>query len=588
MQTLDRDSAGLAAAHEELVEIDRSLRLILRGQPEPPKDEKAWAIHSTRLRRHNERRRLKAQIPVIRDLIRRRQDLWAVYNDRARPYPSHKGLPDLPREVLGIILSQYDTNGPDRDYTEPVPNRGRDIVQDIQSIRLSCRQLNDEASRLLVPHVSIEMTTDSMEHLEKVIAHPFIGPGVKCLRLILPYYPSEMVDSRVVFKQVQIRRRIRLWERTYQPGYYVEQLQVKLDRAYAAYKELHKQQEEMKQSLGESLAQLIRRMPGITQLEIYDEPVTEGLKILGWNASQSPTSGKKLNTSLDFYKDVMDNLTERYTVPFLKWEDYDYLEGDHVLTMEDVGFVRKLLVYLGTAGIKLTRLPIKPSAPKDLSGFKCDDDEKTALQALAENLQHFHFSTGTQKKNKLRSGRELTAVSSFMSPLSRMPNLQVLVVDFEGMMKARARCTHYTPILSQTPQRPLKKLALRCVNIKGPAFGKFLASLNSSLDLVIYKCKMVDGTWRELIDTMKELADPARPSGKHLRLLEFMFPSGAEVDSLGSKQFEHIFGWSGGASRLSGNGEERLSLASAYVLHKCNVVENPLSTPPIVQILNSN
>ncbi|KAF5520292.1 hypothetical protein CGCA056_v008733 [Colletotrichum aenigma] len=284
------------------------------------------------------------------------------------------------------------------------------------------------------------MATDSMKHLEKVIAHPLVGPGVKCLRLILPYYPSEMADSRVVFKQVQIKREIRLWERTYQPEYYVEDLQVKLDRAYAAYKELHKQQEEMKQSLGESLTRLIRRMPGITQLEIYDEPVTGGLKILGWNASQSPTSGKKLNTSLDFYKDVMDNLTERYTVPFLKWEDYDYLKGDHVLTMEDVGFVRKLLVYLGTAGIKLTRLSIKPSAPKDLSGFKCDDDEKTALQALAENLQHFLFSTGIQKENKLRSGKELTAVSSFMSPLSRMPNLQVLAVDFEGMMKARARC----------------------------------------------------------------------------------------------------------------------------------------------------
>lgn len=210
MQTLDRDSAGLAAAHEELIEIDRSLRLILRGQPEPPQDEKAWAIHGTRGHRRSERRRLKAKIPVIQDLIRRRQDLWAVYNDRARPYLSHKGLPGLPREVLGIILSQYDTNGPDRDYTEPVPNRGRDIIQDIQSIRLSCRQLNEEASRLLVPHVSIEMTTDSMEHLEKVIAHPLVGPGVKCLRLILPYYPSEMADSRVVFKQVQIKREIRL------------------------------------------------------------------------------------------------------------------------------------------------------------------------------------------------------------------------------------------------------------------------------------------------------------------------------------------------------------------------------------------
>ncbi|KAJ0367115.1 hypothetical protein COL26b_011400 [Colletotrichum chrysophilum] len=371
-----------------------------------------------------------------------------------------------------------------------------------------------------------------------------------------------MADSRVVFKQVQIRRQIRLWERTYQPEYYVEHLHAKLDRAYAVYKELHKQQEEMKQTLGESLAQLIRRMSGITQLEIYDEPVTGGLKILGWNASQSPTSGRKLDTSLDFYKDVIDNLTERFTVPFLKWEDHDYLKGDHVLTMEDVGFVRKLLVYLGTAGIKLTRLSIKPSAPKDLSGI--------------------------QKENKLRSGKELTAVSSFMSPLSRMPNLQVLAVDFEGMVKARARCTHYNPILSQTPQRPLKKLALRYVNIKGPAFEKFLANLNSLLDLVIYKCKMVDGTWRKLMDTIKELADPARPSGKRLRLLEFTFPSGAEVDSLGSKHFGHIFGWGGGSGRLTGNGEERLSLARAYVLHKCNVVENPLSTPSIVQILNSN
>ncbi|KAJ0355824.1 hypothetical protein COL154_011187 [Colletotrichum chrysophilum] len=338
-----------------------------------------------------------------------------------------------------------------------------------------------------------------------------------------------MADSRVVFKQVQIRRQIRLWERTYQPEYYVEHLHAKLDRAYAVYKELHKQQEEMKQTLGESLAQLIRRMSGITQLEIYDEPVTGGLKILGWNASQSPTSGRKLDTSLDFYKDVIDNLTERFTVPFLKWEDHDYLKGDHVLTMEDVGFVRKLLVYLGTAGIKLTRLSIKPSAPKDLSA-----------------------------------------------------------VDFEGMVKARARCTHYNPILSQTPQRPLKKLALRYVNIKGPAFEKFLANLNSLLDLVIYKCKMVDGTWRKLMDTIKELADPARPSGKRLRLLEFTFPSGAEVDSLGSKHFGHIFGWGGGSGRLTGNGEERLSLARAYVLHKCNVVENPLSTPSIVQILNSN
>ncbi|KAK2760592.1 hypothetical protein CKAH01_05278 [Colletotrichum kahawae] len=311
-------------------------------------------------------------------------------------------------------------------------------------------------------------------------------------------------------------------------------------------------------------------MPGITQLEIYDEPRTGRDKIMSWNANS--------------YHSLLSNLSERCMVP-LKWEDHDYLGNEPVLMMFDVSAVRRLLVHLGTAGSRLTRLSIKTSAPRDFTGLKCEANEQAALQALAENLQHLHFWTGTQKENKLRSGKELLAVSSFIGLLNSKPNLQVLDMDFEGMMKARIRSHHYTPILSKTPRKPLKKLVLRNANLSATAFGEFLANLNSSLDLVITGCEMADGTWGELMDTMKELADPARPSGERLRLLAFRDLSGAEIDTLG-KRAQKIFDEARG--RLTSGNGKKLSLAHAYVLQMCGVVANPLKKRDIAQILDSN
>lgn len=143
---------------------------------------------------------------MIRDLIQRRQDLWAVYNDRAQPHVSQSNILHLPREILGMILSNFDTDGPDRDYTQPVPDRERDVIQTIQSLRLSCRRLHDEASHHSVPHVSIEMNPDSLEQVEKFLAHPIIGHGVRGLRIIIPFYSKEMVKDFRVFTRVQALR----------------------------------------------------------------------------------------------------------------------------------------------------------------------------------------------------------------------------------------------------------------------------------------------------------------------------------------------------------------------------------------------
>ncbi|CAI0646219.1 unnamed protein product [Colletotrichum noveboracense] len=306
-------------------------------------------------------------------------------------------------------------------------------------------------------------------------------------------------------------------------------------------------------------------MPGITQLEIYDEPVTGRDKILGWHANS--------------YLGLLSNLSERCMAP-LKWEDYDYLGNEPVLKMADAASMRNLLVHLGTAGIRLTRLSIKTSAPRSFRGLECDADKQAALQTLAENLQYFHFWTGTQKENELRSHKALEAVNTFFSALNSSPKLRVSDVDFGGISRAGVNYHRFDPSLSKS----LKKLVLRRVHIRALTLAKFFATLKAPLDLVMIGCRMVDGNWLHLMDTMKELADPAIPGGERLRLLAFKDLSGAEIDVLGRKRARKIFDEEHG--RLAGKDGTKLSLAHAYILQKCNIVANPPTRKAIAELID--
>ncbi|KAF6824970.1 hypothetical protein CPLU01_10570 [Colletotrichum plurivorum] len=87
LQGLDiSDLPGLNGLHEALVELDRLLYRILINQPEPTVTG-CWGYSRPNSKQQRDREgRLKVLLPTIHGLVQRRKELWAMYNERARPH----------------------------------------------------------------------------------------------------------------------------------------------------------------------------------------------------------------------------------------------------------------------------------------------------------------------------------------------------------------------------------------------------------------------------------------------------------------------------------------------------------------------
>lgn len=119
-------------------------------------------------------------------------------NKHSRPYLKSLGLMDLPDEILVTICSFLHPN-PYRSkecYTRPSgvfktncrSETERNLLKNIQNLRLTCKRLCDASSILLLPILTVGIDPDSLLRFSNVSRHPIISTACASMQDIIVLY----------------------------------------------------------------------------------------------------------------------------------------------------------------------------------------------------------------------------------------------------------------------------------------------------------------------------------------------------------------------------------------------------------------
>lgn len=329
--------------------------------------------------------------------------------------------------------------------------------------------------------------------------------------------------------------------------------------AWHQYRDAYNEQEEAKKHV-KKLAQKIAKRPHVIRLEIYDKLV-----------SGVPEEPKAL-------ADLV-NEKERFArmVQPLLWMDYTP-PGDRSkiqVTGDTVDVMRDFLVSLGEKGARLKSLCVTVSVPEDYTRLRCDPGHVVHLESLVKGLKHFSFWGGRNgRRGKNRPEGELESLKSLLDPLMSSNDLRQVGFRLdcvEAMDKTQT--WHFNTLLDPRPWDHLRKLAISNAPISVPEFVGFLDGKSLSLGL-IYSW-VVAGTWRVLLDAMRDMTDVRRPAASRLTLETFHHCTGAEIINMDYGRWVEVFETQAGRY-VPGLGR-RVSLAHAYVAHCPGVDQNPLA-----------
>ncbi|KAI0200375.1 hypothetical protein F4808DRAFT_460968 [Astrocystis sublimbata] len=136
-----------------------------------------------------------SQLAIVKMLRRSRALAPTSLEERSKSKSRHLRILDFPNELLMVIF----------DFVKGHAWIPSDLllhehifcdVQSIKSLRLTCHRFHDLSSRLLLSHVRIDLTCESLAHFDEVSRHPFISKGIKAVTLSLaPFYDSFRAHS---------------------------------------------------------------------------------------------------------------------------------------------------------------------------------------------------------------------------------------------------------------------------------------------------------------------------------------------------------------------------------------------------------
>lgn len=107
---------------------------------------------------------------------------------RTRSFPS-----EFPDEVLLNIVDCFKST---LNQSQLYLDKGfASNIKTVQSIRLTCRQLCEISSHLLVPCMHITPTLSSLERLDQVLSHPLISRGLRLLCVSLPILKASVAED---------------------------------------------------------------------------------------------------------------------------------------------------------------------------------------------------------------------------------------------------------------------------------------------------------------------------------------------------------------------------------------------------------
>lgn len=152
--------------------------------------------------------RLQSRLEELRDTMRR------TINEAVLPFLRPLNILDLPDELLRHIFHHVrgDTAMLEFDVCD---YSGVDVEQ-VKKLRLTCRRFCATSSHLLMLYVKVDLTPESLAHLNRVSQHPTISKGIRVVKICVGrHFDSEISHDVRAFASYQgnkLRNSIRIWE----------------------------------------------------------------------------------------------------------------------------------------------------------------------------------------------------------------------------------------------------------------------------------------------------------------------------------------------------------------------------------------
>ncbi|KAL1851039.1 hypothetical protein Daus18300_012710 [Diaporthe australafricana] len=465
--------------------------------------------------REVELRRVRKNLEKIRDSTR------LTINEALRPSLRPLKILDLPDELLRhiFLLVRGNTSMYELAFFDMHPGD----VKQIQKLRLTCKRFCETSSHLLMFYVKINLTPESLAHLDQVAQHPLISKGIRALKVCLGrHFDSDIAHDIRAFAQYQatrLRSHIEGWEMIVQhPSIFdhtpPEVVQRAIDRAVSVSESfeaaaqhgvnencrehvlLGKAQEIYRQGYGsqlllhggafaQAIASAMVRMPTASWLNIQDEDIYSSFAAKNRLQAFCPED-------LENY----DMLQLKLQAPNFSWSMARY-QG---LRSPPADVIPSILLSTGEAGTGLIGLDIDIPPPDNLSSLSAAQVEPPKLQAASQQLRSFTFRP---RRGESLPMETLSVLRGFLATIIHTSSLQRISLCFDFMYEAISGqpTVSMAPILLSHAWPSLREL-----EFNGPFYFEDLQKVvNSIVEHVTLQWSgyLMDASWVEVLDFLR-------------------------------------------------------------------------------------
>lgn len=486
--------------------------------------------------------RLQGRLEELRDTMRR------TINEASRPFLRPLNILDLPDELLRHIFLHV--RGDTTTFEFDDCDDGGEDVEQVKDLRLTCRRFCATSSHLLMIYVKVDLTPESLAHLDRVSQHPTISKGIRAVKIYLGRHfdPEISHDFRAFadYQESKLRRSISLWKMNiWHPLFYGakprELFQKAIDRAIPIAESfqkaaqngldencpehflLGKAQECYRQNynfqeflyrgaFAQAIVSSMLRMPTATWLSIQDEDTR-------------PIIGPDQKVGFIFPEDLEDlsTLELRLQAPRFSW----MMERNSELSSPAVDLIPEILSSIGEVGIRLIGLKIDVPLQEDLSLFSADQAKPSKLQASSKQLSAFTFHLRVM----LLSEETVPLLKISLSVILQTPSLRSIDLCFDSISTI-SMATILFPQLWPSLEKLSFDGPFCCDDLK-----KLVNHIGNDVNLQ-WRGYLLDGSWAEVLDVLRgcKLRTTITLGGANRSI------AGAESDSMSSEELIFIFG----------------------------------------------
>ncbi|KAF5567261.1 hypothetical protein FNAPI_725 [Fusarium napiforme] len=427
--------------------------------------------------------------------------------------------PELLHRVFNFLLHARDTE-------EPRAAR----VDDIRSLRLTCRCFCQWASPLLIPEISVYMTEKSLERLKNVSRHQLIRSGVRSVHVKLPYYEQRMAADLTHFAYSHIagmrnhldhledvisgerhkrlsrnvpnwvnheviglgKDMISAWNSIYtanpedpqqESDEHAKYRKVLAD-AHREYQLLFEAQQQMREngSFLSTIASAMAKMPHADRIEITD----------GEDAA--------LRDAYLIDRDYRISLRAVMLRPHT-WSDASNLYPDPDFE-PPTEFLHRVPAAIHGAGVTLREMKLQCSAPCSYAKLSMSPSERVSL---IESLQNMKTLTLDAVRGSMtgwffdHQEDAMDLVSDLLSALLQASGLENLGVSFFNLRSLNE-------LLAGAHNNRLKRLHLVGARLSAGKLGEYLARVQGPCDVVLEHVEILGGRWADEADELRGLS----------------------------------------------------------------------------------